>query len=160
MLHELSARNFAVIEEPGRRIVQRELDGDGARLPWNDMIEFARTALKLALEDHRNATHKQGFVFFDRGIVDAAAVLVELAEDLSAAAILKKRHYNQNVFLAPPWPEIYVRDDERRHSFADAVAEYERLLACYSEAGYLTHVLPKASVAERADFVIRTLLVK
>jgi hypothetical protein len=32
--------------------------------------------------------------------------------------------YNRHVFLTPPWPEIFVTDQERRHSLAEAIAEY------------------------------------
>ncbi len=160
MLEELAARSYAVVEEPGRRIAKQELTGGGERLPWNNLAAFAQAALDLALDDHRNAKHKRGIVFFDRGIVDAAAALVELTADPVVASLLKARHYNENIFLAPPWPEIYEQDNERRHAFSDAVAEYERLLTYYSEAGYLTHVLPKTSLAERADFVIDTLSIK
>ncbi len=157
MLAALAARDFAIVEEPGRRIVKSELAGDGVLLPWNNMIGFARSALELALDDHRKAKDMQGAVFFDRGIIDAAAVLVDLAADQAANDHLKTQYYNRNVFLAPPWPEIFVQDKERRHSFGDAVAEYERLLNYYSEAGYLIHILPKTSVAERVEFVIDTL---
>jgi predicted ATPase len=59
--------------------------------------------------------------------------------------------------LAPPWPEIYGTDPERRHSFDVAVAEYPRLIAAYSALGYELIVLPKVAVAERRTFVLSTL---
>jgi predicted ATPase len=58
------------------------------------------------------------------------------------------------MFLAPPWPEIYVGDAERRHGFADAEAEYHRLAAAYARLGYAVVVLPKAPVADRVAFVL------
>jgi predicted ATPase len=61
------------------------------------------------------------------------------------------------VFLAPPWPEIYTLDQERRHDFAEAVAEYDRLIAVYPALGYDIHVLPKVSVSERADWILASL---
>ncbi|BDV39454.1 hypothetical protein DSM21852_27070 [Methylocystis bryophila] len=48
-------------------------------------------------------------------------------------------------------------DTERRHTFTDAVAEYDRLLLAYHELGYDTILLPKIGVGERADFVLRHL---
>jgi predicted ATPase len=57
------------------------------------------------------------------------------------------------VFLAPPWPEIYVKDPERRHDFRAAEDEYSRLLDAYRALGYTVEVLPKAGVAQRADFI-------
>lgn len=157
LVEELAERDYAVVEEPGRRIVRRELDSDSACLPWNDMDAFARSALDMALDDHRAAAGKTGLVFFDRGIVDAAAALLNASSILEAASILELNRYNRNVFLTPPWSEIYVQDGERRHSFDDAVAEYEHLLSVYPTFGYMVHILPKVSVSERADFVINAL---
>jgi predicted ATPase len=61
------------------------------------------------------------------------------------------------VFLTPPWPEIYVTDNERRHSLDAGVAEYQRLLDAYPRLGYEVTILPKVGVAERAEFVLRAL---
>lgn len=157
LLLELAKRGYSIVEEPGRRIVRQELDGDGSCLPWNNMTAFARNALELALDDHRAALDQNGVVFFDRGIVDAAAALANASSDSRAANVLEFEYYNRNVFLTPPWLEIYVQDSERRHSFDDAVIEYERLLEVYFTCGYTVHILPKASVVDRANFVLNNL---
>ncbi len=65
--------------------------------------------------------------------------------------------YDSRVFMTPPWREIYVGDAERRQGFDAAVAEYERLAEAYPLLGYRLDVLPRASVAERADFVLNRL---
>jgi predicted ATPase len=48
---ELGRRGYAVIEEPGRRIVKEELATGGSALPWVDGIGFARRAITMALAD-------------------------------------------------------------------------------------------------------------
>jgi predicted ATPase len=48
-------------------------------------------------------------------------------------------------------------DQERRHDFAEALAEYDRLMAVYPALGYDIHVLPKVSVAGRADWILTSL---
>lgn len=158
LIEELKARGYAAVDEPGRRIVREELAGDGARLPWNDMRAFAKRALDLAYEDYQSAQQLDGIVFFDRGIVDAAVALSSAGGTCNIATLFDERQFNKNVFLAPPWPEIYVQDEERRHSFDDAVSEYERLQRAYSGLGYFIHELPKIGVSERADFVLEVLL--
>ncbi|RCS22579.1 hypothetical protein DUT91_16925 [Phyllobacterium salinisoli] len=45
LLAELERRQFAVVSEPGRRIVEEELRGDGAALPWIDLSAFNGRAL-------------------------------------------------------------------------------------------------------------------
>lgn len=98
-----------------------------------------------------------GCVFFDRGLVDAAVAL-EYATGSSAKDLLASYdRYHQSVFLTPPWPEIYVTDEQRQQNFAKAIAEYDRLLIAYRELGYDTCILPKVGVGDRADFVLRHL---
>jgi predicted ATPase len=41
--------------------------------------------------------------------------------------------------------------------FAEAVAEYDRLVAVYLSLGYDIHVLPKVSVPERAEWILASL---
>jgi predicted ATPase len=57
------------------------------------------------------------------------------------------------VFLTPPWEELFRGDPERKHTFSDAVAEYEGLLQSYAANGYAIELIPKAGVEERADFL-------
>ena len=60
--------------------------------------------------------------------------------------------------MTPPWPEIFLRDPERRHGLDSAVAEYLRLLEIYPSLNYQVSILPKIGVSERADFVLKTLM--
>ncbi|HWU72300.1 MAG TPA: AAA family ATPase [Sphingomonas sp.] len=52
-------------------------------------------------------------------------------------------------------PELFASDAERRHDFASAVAEYDRLAAAYSALGYDVILLPKVSFAERLTFALK-----
>ncbi|MBY5395492.1 AAA family ATPase [Rhizobium leguminosarum] len=154
LIAEFAARGHATVEEPGRRIVKQELEGDGAALPWVDMAAFARRAIEMAMADHKAAREQSGWTFFDRGLIDPAAA----HQHLTGEPILEKlgvaHRYHQRVFLTPPWPEIYTTDPERRHGFDEAVAEYDRLAAIYPMLGYDVVMLPKIAVADRADFIL------
>ena len=96
-------------------------------------------------------------MFFDRGLIDASVALRSLTGEPTLNAIKRSHRYHQRVFLAPPWPEIYVTDNERRHSLDAGIAEYQRLIDAYPALGYDVTILPKVDVAERAEFVLRTL---
>lgn len=157
LLLELAQRGHATVEEPGRRIVREELLGAGRALPWIDEAAFARRAIALALVDRAAASRNAGWVFFDRGLIDAASALEHLTGKPSLTILAQANRYHRHVFLTPPWPEIYVTDPERRHGMEKAVVEYHRLLDVYPALGYEAHILPKISVAERADFVLRVL---
>lgn len=71
LLAELRRRGHSVVDEPGKRIVQVERQTGGRALPWIDLAAFARRALDTATADLEAARLKSGWVFFDRGIVDA-----------------------------------------------------------------------------------------
>jgi predicted ATPase len=157
LLAELARRGFGAVEEPGRRIVARELRTGGRAIPWIDPAAFARSAVALAREDRARAQGMKGLVFFDRGLIDAAAALAHATGGKPAQSLRTTERYCRTVFLAPPWPEIYVTDPERRHGFDEAVAEYARLQEVYDDLGYDCSVLPKAAVAERADFILGSL---
>jgi predicted ATPase len=159
LLNELGQRGYATVQEPGRRIVKEEMLGAGLALPWVDETAFARRAIEIALADHAAANHEAGWVFFDRGLLDAAAALQHLTGEPTLTTLWQAHRYYRRIFLTPPWPEIYVTDSERRHGLNEAVAEYQRLLDVYPSLGYEVTILPKVSVHERADFVLHALTV-
>jgi predicted ATPase len=89
-------------------------------------------------------------------LIDAAA-LQHLTGEPVLAALGQSHRYHRRVFLAPPWPEIYVTDRERRHGLDRALAESCRLLEVYPSLGYEVSILAKIGVPERADFVLNAL---
>jgi predicted ATPase len=157
LLLELRRRGHSVVEEPGLRIVKEERKSNGTALPWVDAAAFLRRAIEMAIADRVKAAKLAGWVFFDRGLVDAASGL----QFLTGTPVLQQMgatyRYHHRVFLAPPWPEIFAEDEDRRHSLESAIAEYERLFEAYTSLGYQIALLPKVSVSERADLV-RTIL--
>ena len=158
LLTELQQRGYAVVEEPGRRIVQEQTHTGGRALPWLDMAAFLRRAIDLARGDHANAAHDNSqWVFFDRGVIDSAAALQALTGEPVLDKLGQQYRYHSHAFLAPPWPDIYVQDAERRHDMAAALLEFERLQRTYPALGYTVSLLPKVGVAQRADFVLEAL---
>lgn len=160
LLSELSRRGFATVEEPGRRIVRQELETGGSALPWADIEAFLRRALDLAHNDLTRASTLDGWVFFDRGLIDAAAGLERVTGEPALRILGPARRYHRRVFITPPWPEIHVTDRERRHDFRDAIVEYEHLLEFFPALGYQLMLLPKVGVAARADYVLRALSIE
>lgn len=149
LLRELARRGYTVVEEPGRRIIAEERVGDGSALPWVDAAAFAQRAIAMSVADHEAA---QGLTFFDRGVVDAAVAITACGGELPAAAIARNRY--DRLFLAPPWPEIYENDADRRHSLETALRDYERVRSAYLDAGYDPVMLPRDTVTARADFIL------
>jgi predicted ATPase len=120
-------------------------------------MAFVQRIIALALADPASADAQSGWVFFDRGLIDALAALQHLTVQPAIAAISQKHRFHCCVFLSLPWPEIYVTGPEGRHSFDAAVTEYQRLLDLYLTLHEVA-ILPKVSVSERANFVLSTLM--
>jgi len=156
LLAELARRGFAVFEEPGRRIVKEQLASGGGALPWTDPRAFIELALRYSVENWERANEIGGLCFFDRGIVDAANYFLRFDIPMPAqfAEAIERCRYHKTVFVMPPWKEIFATDPERRHSFEEAAAEYESLLAAYARFGYETATVPKASLETRLDCIL------
>lgn len=154
LIGELRRRGHAVVEEPGRRIVREEMRGAGEALPWVDLSAFARRAIDMALRDRKDAENIDGWVFFDRGLIDAAAALDHAAGGSTVTRLGKRHRYHSRIFFAPPWPDLFASDKERPHDLIEATAEYQRLLTAYGSLGYEIDLLPRASVETRADYML------
>lgn len=155
LIAEMARRGYAVKPEPGREIVREQMAAGGDGLPWTDMARFAELCIERSIRFHREAGVEPGPVLFDRSLLDAVNARQQhglpVGEDHRAA--LRQYRYAPTVFMAPPWEELFSSDPERRHAFADAVAEYEALTAFYPAQGYRVVVLPRLPVGQRADFL-------
>jgi predicted ATPase len=125
-------------------------------LPWRDPLAFAELMLSWELRSYRMAAATAGPVFFDRGVTDLVGYLTLVGQAVPAhiARAAERFRYNRRVFVAPPWPAIYIPDAERTQTPEEAVRTYEALVTAYSNGGYELVSLPLASVEERVRFVL------
>lgn len=130
-------KGLATVPEVGRTIVQEQVARGGTVLPWIDQPSFMEEVLRRNIQDHQAASRSQAPVIFDRGVPEclAWARILGLGVQPHHRAAVKAFRYHPLVFLAEPWPEIYVTDIERRDSFADATASYQPTVAAFLEAG-------------------------
>ena len=155
LLAEMARRGYATRPEPGRQIVKEQAYIEGDAVPWGNIPQFVELCVSRGAYLYNTARPTDRCVLFDRSIVDAVASLARLGLPTPAHLrhALQRYRYARVVFMTPPWQELFAADAERRHSFADAVAEYEALLASYPAHGYEVELIPKAGVRERADFL-------
>ena len=152
LLSELARRGYTHIPEPGRQIVKEQLAIDGKALPWKDLDHFLELALSRYIYQFNSQAETNNLVFFDRGIIVAVQLDREQGHHFDKAA--KKFKYHKTIFMLPPWEDIYRFDKERKHSFDQAVEEYEQLLIKYKKYGYNIVMVPKDSVSKRADMIL------
>jgi len=155
LLKALEERGFPTVQEPGRRIVSDELTGQGKALPWVDMKAFALRAVEMAKSDLQVAQHIDGIVFFDRGLIDAAVALAHSGGQTMKDTLGETQAYWRRVFAVPPWRELFTNDAERRHNFDAAMQEHLRIEEALDALGYIRIELPKVSVQERAEIVLK-----
>jgi len=153
LLTELANRGYPIVLEPGRQIVKEQIAIEGDALPWINLQKFLELVLSRYLFLFNSQNQTEQVIFFDRGIIDALQLDQTQPEYFTHAA--KKFRYNRLVFLVPPWKEIFENDEERKNDFEFAKKEFYDLLIKYKNFGYETVVLPKVSVKERADLILK-----
>lgn len=157
LLAELGTMGYATVEESARAIIAERLTREASRRP--DLPTFAREILHRDIEKYRRQPHTSNWVFFDRGVIDALGMLQEVAPlpERELVAMLSTYAFHPSVFILPPWEAIYANDSERDQSFAEAVNVHARLVRWYRSCGYVLREVPRLTVPQRAQHVLRIL---
>ena len=144
------------VAESGRQIIQHQLELNGNKLPWADQKGYAQEMFQTAINDYKLALKKQTLTFFDRGLPDVIGYLklCKLPVPETIWRYAKTYLYFNKVFITPPWEEIYINDNERKQSFAEAVATYKVMVQVYSELAYEVIEVPRLTIEERANFIL------
>jgi len=157
VLHALRAQGYTVVEDTARAIIQSR--NRRGLAPRPQPLEFAGEILRNDIEQYRLSADVYGYVFFDRGVLDALCMVDQVAPLAQAEldALVAKYPYHRQVFCFPPWDAIYARDAERDHTFAHAVQVHETTVQWYRRCKYEVVEMPKLSVSERCAFVLQEL---
>jgi predicted ATPase len=160
LIDALAAQGFARSVEAGRGIIQDQAAIGGRGLPWTDPAAFAELMLCWEMRSYRMACETSGTVIFDRGMPDVAGYLrlMKLPVPRHVAKAARMFRYNPAVFIAPPWPEIYRQDAERKQTLDEAERTYHVLAETYVAYGYELVCLPRVGIAERARFLVDSLV--
>ena len=146
-----------IMSEAGRAVIQSEVTAGGDALPWADRAAFAELMFVADAQAYRIATTLTGPVLFDRGAPDVIGYLrlsnLPVPSHIEAAGRLFR--YAAQVFIAPPWKDIYEADEERKQSFDEAVATYDVMAEVYRALDYELVELPRSCVKQRMAFVMK-----
>ncbi|MEO2174708.1 MAG: AAA family ATPase [bacterium] len=100
------------------------------------------------------AADPSGPVFFDRSVMEPIAYWRSVGKlEPYLEQVVAQYRYATDVFMVPPWPEIFIKDAERQHSYDHDQSEYARLTDSFQAFGYRLIEIPRVSVSDRADFV-------
>jgi predicted ATPase len=154
LLAELASMGYATVEESARAIIAERLAA--GLTPRPSPLEFANQILSRDIGKYVAQRQTSDWVFFDRGLIDALAMVHE-ASPMSGEevnSILARYPFHGSAFILPPWEVIYATDAERDQTYAEAISVYEKLLRWYRRCGYEVHEVPRLPVTERAAHVI------
>lgn len=161
LIAELKTRGYWTVPEPGRIIVKEALASGSDLTPWQRPIDFCAAIIQRGIADYQEkqalcASQESQYCFFDRCFLDAVCYFQTLTRPDAHQYnhLVSSMRFCPLVFMVPPWPDIYCQDEERKHSLTEAMVEHERLMAFYPQYGYQVVEVPKASVAERIDFIL------
>jgi predicted ATPase len=157
LLAELFAMGYATVEESARAIIKERLRTGLSPRP--DAKAFAHEIFRRDSEKYRRWSSCPDWVFFDRGAVEALAMLHEasaLTPD-ELEPMLNQYQFHRSAFVLPPWSAIYATDAERDQSFAEAQAVHLKVCTWYRACGYELHEVPRLPVRARAEHVLSVL---
>ncbi len=161
LLEELNRAGFTTAPEEGRRIIKEQLISGGDGLPWISKGLFAELMFDASIKTYQKMCEIPGTdpVFFDRGIIDTIGYLklekIPVPKEMEILA--RKMEYNRNVFILPPWKEIYENDPERKQTPEIAGRTFEWMYKTYKEYGYHLIEVPRLTVAQRVEFILETI---
>ncbi len=148
---------YGTVDESARAIIAERVARGSSRRP--DAVAFAREILRRDIEKYVSRPRTSQWVFFDRGLIEALAMLHDVSPlpSIELESMLAHYPFHEVVFVLPPWEAIYAPDAERDQSFAEAIDVHARVVRWYRSCGYVINEVPCLPVAQRAMHVLQTL---
>jgi len=154
-LHELG---YPTGGEIARQIIVQQISAGGGLLPGIDAAGFEKKVMEERI-DFLKRTANKSIVFSDRGLPDQAAFSWYKGKEISLQLkdVLATNRYAKQVFLTPPWRQIYRNDQIRTETFEEAERIHGFIVKAYLENGYQLIDLPLVSPEERIEFILKSL---
>lgn len=140
-----------VMPEPAREVIAEHRTATGEDSLDHRPQVFVDRLVARSIEKYDAAEGKEAF--FDRALPDCVAYAHVLGVDPSVARRAAGRRPYDQVFILPPWEDIYTTDDMRKMRFADARPFHDTLVDVYVGFGYDLVEVPAMDVESRASFV-------
>lgn len=158
LINELRGIGCMTVEEEARRVIKDQLTIGGDGVPWGNKALYAQLMFDASVRTFEKIKNKNVSdpVYFDRGILDTVCYMnmENITISKETREIIRKSVYNNNVFILPPWREIYQTDSERKQSWKEALFTFNKMKETYLAYGYNVIEVPKISVLERGQFII------
>ncbi|MDO6518077.1 ATP-binding protein [Zobellia uliginosa] len=166
VIEHLESKGFPCVHELIRSMTLSEKNEAGSTdfsvnpiVSVKDPKKFNQQLLEGRIKQYTSVENTTGeVVFFDRGIPDVHAYMNCFGQEYDEAFERPCHIYRYDkILLMPPWKEIHVVDNERFESFEEAERVYEYLKSTYEKVGYPITLVPKGSIEERTEFILKQL---
>jgi predicted ATPase len=158
LAEELRQSGYQCSGEFARDLIQSQQESGGNILPWKNAKLFQQHVLQKRI-DFFDSVPDDSFAFADRGIPDQLAFAryrgFGIPDVLSHCS--GKYRYAPQVFVTPPWPEIFINDAIRSETFEEAIEIHEFIVETYVGLDYQIIELPLLPVKERMQYLLQTL---
>jgi len=158
LIQELRNSGLLCSEEYARDLIETQLQSGGDILPWKNPKLFQQEVLKQRIDFYESVPDGT-MAFADRGIPDQLVFARYKgfgSPEILIQSVLKYQ-YAPNVFVTPPWPEIFVNDSIRSETYEEAVLIHHAIIETYSGLNYQIIELPLLKVSERAGFILQVI---
>lgn len=159
LINYLEREGYQVMHEISRDVIL-EAQKDGIeQLFLENPILFSEKLLEGRLKQfHAGKNFSAPVLFYDRGMPDVTAYMdfVDIHYPENFSETILKYKYDE-IFLLPPWREIYQQDNERYESFEQAQKIFHFLKKGYENYGYKVTEVPVGAIKERVNFILENL---
>ena len=153
LIEHLRAAGELTVDENIRAVIREQVEAGGSAVPWIDPKACCDLTTARDIADFDRLAGETRRVFFDRGLMDMYGTNGVPPSPALVEAI-RTRRYNRQVFVFPPWQEIYATDAERRQDWSQMEAVFAQILRTLPDLGYDPVVVPKGNLEDRAAFVL------
>ena len=156
IIDALKARGYCCYPEISREVTMEAKKQGIDQLFLEQPLLFSELLLegrKKQYLDAQKESHE--VVFIDRGIPDVLAYMHYIGDSYPSffEAACRENTYSE-VFILPPWKEIYVSDEARYENYEQSVLIHNHLVETYTKYGYQLIEVPKDSLDNRILFIL------
>lgn len=155
LIDTLEQAGYTCSAEISRKMIKAEVARGSDCLPWADIQCFSDKVIAEMIKAW-NGNTGDSLTFFDRGMPDVIAYLHKAGLPVPEiySSYLSLHPYEKQVFILPPWEEIYINDSERWQDFEEATQIYHVIRETYTACGYDLIEVPRVSEKKRLAFVL------
>ena len=162
LINYLEKEGYPVKHEISRAVILEAQKEGVEQLFLENPILFSEKLLEGRLKQfHESNDCAAPVLFYDRGMPDVTAYMdfVNVHYPTNFSETCFENKYDE-IFVLPPWEEIYEQDNERYESFEQAEKIFDFLKKGYEDYGYHVYEVPVGSIKDRVDYILNKLKAK